>query len=262
MKVRISSIVVICISLIIGLMFTEQSFAKINIQTLEGLWMFDDSKNPYKDTSGKGLDGKQNGNPKLVEGKFGNGVEFDGKSYITIPDHVNPTKAITITAWAKSTTATWNQNGWLIEKRDAYILHPVAGSLNMAFCTVNGGPWNLPKTWDAGQVGPKDITIWHMYTCTFDSTTGKWAIYIDGVSASTLDINKAELAPDKGPVHIGYDEAEAQRLGQGTVDEVAIFNVALSADDVKSLMNGFKLVSAVEPDDKLVTTWSSIKTKN
>jgi len=260
MKIRV---VMMCFSLVfIGLMFTGQSIARIDFQTVEGLWLFDDSKNVYKDTSGKGLDGKQNANPKLVEGKFGNGVEFDGKSYITIPAHVNPTKAITITAWAKSPSATWNQHGWLVEKRDAYILHPVMGTVNLAFCTVNGGLWNLPKTWDAGAVGPKDITVWHMYTCTFDSTTGDWNIYIDGKVESNLKINKAELAPDNGPVHIGWDEAGADRLGIGTVDEVAVFNVALSANDVKSLMDGFKLLSAVEPDDKLVTTWSSIKTQN
>jgi hypothetical protein len=261
MKFKVSSIVVICISLIIGLTFAGQSFAKIDPKTVTGLWLFDEGSGVVaKDSSGSGLNGKFTGAPQWVAGKFGKALLFDGKSYVTIPDHKNPTTAITLSAWVKSTTATWTQNGWILEKRDAYIIHPVGGSVNVAFCTVNGGPWNLPKTWDAGQIGPKVITDWHLYTCTFDSATGKWNIYIDGVVASSLDINKAALAADTGPAHIGWDEAEAQRFGQGTIDEVAIFNVALGADDVKSLMNGLgSVLTAVDSADKLATTWSGIK---
>lgn len=262
---RISKMFVICISLAFIVIFASQGFAKIDTKNLAGLWLFDEGSGAVaKDSSGKGLNGKITGTTKWVAGKFGKALEFDGKagSYVTIPDHKNPTVAITLSMWAKSPVATWNTHGWMLEKRDAYIIHPVGGSVNIAFCTVNGGPWNLPKAWDTGAAGPKDITQWHLYTCTFDSTTGKWAIYIDGVSASAMDINKAALAADTGPVHIGWDEAGADRLGQGTVDEVAIFDVALSADDVKSLMNGIgSSLTAVDSSGKLSATWADIKTK-
>jgi hypothetical protein len=261
MKFRVSSIVVICISLIIGLTFAGQSFAKIDPKTVTGLWLFDEGSGTVaKDSSGNGLNGKFTGAPQWVAGKFGKALLFDGKSYVTIPDHKNPTTAITLSVWVKSTTEKWNTHGWILEKRDAYIIHPVGDTVNIAFCTVNGGPWNLPKAWDTGAIGPKVITDWHLYTCTFDSATGKWNIYIDGVVASSLDLNKAALAADAGPAHIGWDEAGADRLGKGTVDEVAIFNVALGADDVKSLMNGLgSVLTAVESADKLATTWSGIK---
>lgn len=267
MKIRLSSIVIACISLItIGLIFTGQSFAKIDPASVTGLWLFDDGAGgAAKDSSGKGLNGAIKGTPKWVAGKFGKALEFDGKTnFVEIPAHKNPTVAITLSAWVKSLTATWNSHGWILEKRDAFIIHPNGGSNNISFCVVNGGPWNLPKTWDAGATGPKDITVWHMYTCTFDSTTGKWNIYIDGEVASTLDLNKAKLAEDAGPIHIGWDEAEATRFGNAVIDEVAIFNVALAKSDIQDMMkNGLgNTLTAVESTGKISSTWADIKTKN
>ncbi|HGE72562.1 TPA: LamG domain-containing protein [Candidatus Poribacteria bacterium] len=242
---------------IIVLILAGQSYARIDMKTVEGMWLFDGNT---KDSSGKGRDGKIEGKVNWIDGKFGKAISFDGSGYVTIPDHENPTKAVTLTAWAKSAGPTWNTYGWIIEKRDAFIMHPNANSKNMAFCVVNGAPWNQPRTWDAGAVAPDgDLTEWHLYTCTFDSATGKWVIYIDGVAKSSMDLNKAEIALDKGPIHIGWDEAGADRKGQGAVDDVAIFNVALNANDVKELMKGLTLGMAVNANGKLATTWSNIK---
>jgi hypothetical protein len=246
------------------LILTGQSIAEIDLKTLEGLWLFDEGQGDVAgDSSGNDLEGEFTGDPKWVDGKFGKALEFDGASYVTIPDHVNPTTAITISAWAKSAAATWNENGWIVEKRDAYILHPNPGSPNVSFCVANGGLWNLPNAWDTGAVGPDDITEWHMYTCTYDSSTGEWKIYIDGEVESSLDLNKAEILEDVGPVHIGWDECcGGARFGQGIIDEVAIFNVALSKDDIQTIMNdGFEAALAVAPAGKLVNTWGEIKAR-
>lgn len=263
---RLSRLIYVSISLIaIGLIFTGQSVAKLDMGTVAGMWLFDDAKGNFaKDSSGNGLEGEVKGGAKWVDGQFGKALEFDGKSgFVEIPKHENPTVAITLTAWVKSLAATWNSHGWILEKRDAFIIHPNGGTSNVSFCVVNGGPWNLPKTWDAGAATVKDITSWHMYTCTFDSKTGKWCIYVDGKLASSMDINKAALALDNGPIHIGWDEAEATRFGNAVIDEVAVFNVALEEADINSIMkNGLGgTFLAVEPNSKLSTTWSSVKTQ-
>lgn len=208
MKVRVTRIVVVSISLmVLGLIFTAQSIAKIDPTTITGMWMFDEGQGKVaKDSSGNGLDGELISGPKWVDGKFGKALEFDGKaSYVKIPDHQNPTVAITVSIWCKSNTGTWNQHGWVVEKRDAYILHPVQGNTTMAFCLCNGACWNQPFSWETGAVGPKDITQWHMYTGTFDSKTGDWKIYIDGKEESTLKLNKNPINVDTGPIFIGND---------------------------------------------------------
>jgi hypothetical protein len=101
--------------------------------------------------------------------------------------------------------ASWDQHGWLVEKRDAFIMHPVQGTPNMGWCFSNGAPWNQPHSWDTGAVGPDDITEWHMYTGTFDSATGEWFLYIDGKMESELDVNGDPLIEDIGPIYVGQD---------------------------------------------------------
>jgi len=266
MKVRVTRIAVASISLmVIGLLLTGQSIAKIDPATITGMWLFDDGKGTVaKDSSGKGLDAKLAGGPEWVDGKFGKALKFNGTSaYVEVPAHENPTVAITVSVWCKSNTATWNQHGWMVEKRDAYIIHPNQGTTNVAFPICNGACWNKPVSWDTGAVGPKDITQWHMYTGTFDSKTGDWKLYIDGKVESTLALDKAPINVDTGPLYIGQDTCCAGRFGDAIIDEVAVFNVALGEADIQTIMKGGlqSVLTAVEPADKLSTTWADIKTQ-
>ncbi len=205
MKVRISGIALVCICLIFGL--TYQGMAEIDPDTIAGLWLFDDgSGGTVTDSSGNELDGEVIGDVAWVDGVFGKAMEFDGGGgQVKIIDHANPTEAITVSAWAKSAEPTWNQHGWVLEKRDAFMLHNVQGTMDMGWIVVNGGPWNLPFSWQTGAVAPDDITEWHMYTGTFDSATGDWFLYIDGKMESELSLNADPLAEDTGPIHVGND---------------------------------------------------------
>jgi len=118
----------------LSILFITTASAEIDPDTIVGMWLFDEGKgNVATDESGNGLDGEFEGKPKWVDGKFGQALEFDGKgAYVQIPGHDNPNKAITVSAWAKSATDTWNQPGWMVEKRPAYIIHPNQGTKNVA----------------------------------------------------------------------------------------------------------------------------------
>ena len=68
------------ILIVIGLIFTGQSSAKIDSKSIVGVWLFDEgSGKTARDSSGKGNDGELMNNPKWVSGKFGKALEFDGK---------------------------------------------------------------------------------------------------------------------------------------------------------------------------------------
>ncbi len=257
-------LIIVCLTFI--LVLSVPLFAKIDPKTVVGLWLFDDGGGKVaKDSSENKRNGEVIGDVKWVDGKFGKAIELDGTGgHVKIPDFVNPTAAITITVWAKSPDPGWNQHGWLVEKRDAFIVHPIQATKNIAFCVVNGGPWNQPKSWDTGQIGPADITVWHMYTCTFDSKTGAWKIWIDGEEKSSMEINKAAIAADNGPMFIGNDTCCAGRFGKGIVDEVAIFSVALGKDDIQGIMKtGLTpaVLTAVKSMGKVSTTWAVSKDK-
>ena len=63
-------------------------------------------------------------------------------------------------------------------------------------------------------------------------------------------------------VTIGSD-GFGREFWQGVIDEVALFNVALTDKDVKQFMNEglSSLVMAVSASGKLVDTWSNLKTR-
>ena len=253
----------ISLVLSISLLITP-ALAQVEMDTLVGLWLFDEGSGDVAvDSSNSALDAELVGGPKWVSGVFGSGLELDGAgAYVEVPAHVNPTEAITVSIWVKSMTDDWNQHGWMVEKRNAYIIHPNAGTKNVSWPICNGGCWNKPGGWRDGEVGPADITEWHLYTATFDSASGEWNIYIDGVAESTMEINTDPLDADDGPVFIGRDTCCDGRFGDAVIDEVAIFNVALSANEIKMMMEkglSAMLLTPVEPEGKLSTTWGNVK---
>ena len=73
-------LILICISFfIVSLMFTGQSHAQIDPETLLGAWLLDEgSGNITADASGNGNDGTLMGSPNWVAGQSGGALEFTG----------------------------------------------------------------------------------------------------------------------------------------------------------------------------------------
>ena len=270
MKIRLLGVVLIFTSIMfMGLIMVSPSFAKAGIDYedhLVGLWKFDEVKGTaIEDSSGNVIEGELKGSGKWVDGKFGKAIQLDGKTgFVAIKPHANPTTAITVSAWVKSKTPKWNNHGFIMSKRAAYIIHNNTDGVTVSFPICNGACWNKPKGWRDGEVGPKDITKWHMYTGTFDSKTGDWRILIDGKVESKMQLDKKPLAAEKDkPLWIGRDNCCGSRFGDVTVDEVMVFDTALSEAELKPLVDkGFDGIgTAVEVASKLVTKWVKIKTK-
>ena len=102
-KFSLTSLVLMCFSLFgVGVLCVSTTSAEIDPDTIVGMWLFDEGKgNVATDDSGNGLEGEFEGKPKWVKGQFGQALEFDGKgAFVRIAEHANPTKAITVSAWA------------------------------------------------------------------------------------------------------------------------------------------------------------------
>ena len=88
MKTVITRITLVCISLIIvGLILTGPSSAKLDLKTVAGIWLLDEGKgDTAKDSSGNGNDGTLQG-PKWVKGQVGTALSLNGSSdRVVIPD--------------------------------------------------------------------------------------------------------------------------------------------------------------------------------
>ena len=85
-------------------------------------------------------------------------------------------------------------------------------------------------------------------------------LVLDGVMQAGKGTTPASPG-DKKTLNIGRrSDGNADTYFDGTIDDFAILNVALTEEDIKSLMNnGLKFYAAVLALDKLTTTWGNLK---
>ena len=258
MKVAVAKLSLVCISiLVLGLIWTGPSAAKVDLKDAVGIWLFEGKGDVAKDETGNGHDGKIIG-AKRVKGKVGQALEFDGKDdYVEIEpdDSLNPRETITVMAWVKSTIKGQYNAVWsVVSKYNAYILGPPSAGPQMCFIIHNGG-WQYNSCYT-----PKDVTDWVHYAGTYDSKAKEKHLYANGVLSETTNPSGA-ITADTGPIHLGHRECCAgQNHLAALIDEVAIFNVVLDEKQIKEIYNK-GLAAAVSRRGKLATAWGGIKTE-
>ena len=97
--------------LILAVLFSVPSQAKIDPETIVGQWLFDEDKGEKViDASGNGHDGEIKGSNKRVKGKFGNALEVGADTWVMVPpDDKLKLTAYTVTIWlnTKSDCGGW-----------------------------------------------------------------------------------------------------------------------------------------------------------
>jgi len=273
------TVVVISLS-VISLMVVGRSAARIDPETCAGMWLFDDGKgDTAKDSSGNQNDGTLKNGPKWVAGKFGGALEFNGAStYVDCGNKasLDITKEITVLAWV--------QFDGLDYKNSTGRLNTIAAKGYPDALAPHAGWWFSYDNRNNGQDFP--------YTC-FGKKAGGWAgggnnlsghptAFKDGVwyhfaftianSIAALYIDSTQLGAEKPLVDLVLSDLSRNlTIGsagtswylRGILDEVAVFNVALSETEIGSVMtNGLEKatgMTAVSPKGKLTTTWGDIK---
>jgi len=207
---------------------TVQS-ANLQNADLVGLWHMDGN---WMDYSGNGNHGSASGgatfNCNHMAGTMS--ASFNGSSsYVEVKNtsQINPS-LITVGAWVKSNTTTWNNYGFLLSKRDAYILHPQSGSKEITFYIFSSGNWRSVTYNDPGL----NITDWHYYAATYDGNTIK--LFIDGVLKSSTVYAGAISTSDTGSMFIGWDDGQSGRYFNGLIDEVALYKRALTTEEIEA----------------------------
>ena len=252
------------ILLAVGIMFiiAGMSYA-FELENVMAMWLLDeDGGDVAGDSSGNGNDGELNNGPEWIEGVFGSALEFDGSNNVIIQDaptlDTELNDGFTFVCWQRMDAA--NADGCYIDKAEgwenkmSYYIYCSHGAAFGFLVVSQDGTMGL-----CNDFGTPIIDTWQHVAGVYDGSD--MMFYVDGELLIELPHDKG-IADTDARVFLGSCCPNAGF--PGALDELALFNVALSEDEIQDIMdNGLEeatgVLGAVSPADKLATTWGQIK---
>ena len=250
MNTRLTTFTLFSIISLVGLCVVGVSHAEIDLDTAVGIWLFDEGAGDIAgDKSIAGNDADLTKSPAWVKGKFGMALEFDGKANCvqTGKPLLDSLEEFTIVCWVNTDGLAANRIG-LVGQNDS----PEFGFINptsVNLWTPLAGGLTHPWTGKDGQ--------WHHVAAVADDKGTR--VYVDGdpVEGGTPG-NHGTSAFNVNIGGCGVWDGTGNHF-PGSMDEVAIFHSALEDEDILTIMDGFGVMLAVQPEDKLATTWGKMK---
>ena len=212
-------------------------------------WKLDEAKgSSVTDSSGNNLVGTLVGNPQWrpLGGKVGGALEFDGEDdYVDIDESESldiSGDQITVSAWINAERINERQviaaktaladNTWLVE------INPLDfsdGKLNF-FLNTDGRETN------SGSESAIDVGTWYHVAFVYNGM--EKMIYIDG-KFDASEAHSGNIATNDQPVRIaswgGLSDSSQTRHFTGKIDDVRIYNYALSGADIAAIYAGKEL---------------------
>ena len=192
------------------------------------------------DASGTGNHGTVQG-ATWTTGKFGSGLSFNGSTnYVQVPDaaSLEMTRDITLELWAKPRTlGNWKA---LLMKEKA----PDDYSYSMYATNSIGLPGGYAGTGNLPAPTKLATNAWSHIAFTNDATASK--LYVNGSLAATGPPQTIPVS--NGALKIGGDAIWPGEFFDGVIDEVRVYNKALTAAQVTSDMNT-AIVNTPPPPD-------------
>jgi len=205
---------------------------------LVGYWSFDEGSGAMAyDTSSCGNNGTLTNGPIWVDGKYGKALSFDGEDdYVNVPNaaSLNPAE-LTFEGWFYPLPDTEYQallsKGYAsyLSQNEDYEFVWIPDGAHPAHFVVNTAN-NGRTSWYA--FSNVSSNQWHYVAMTYKS--GQWRVYYDGQMWERTDVT-GDLIGSSYPLQIGA-ESEAGRLMKGSIDEVRIYNRALSEEEIMANM--------------------------
>ena len=266
---RTKAIMIFTLILAVALEANTAAAQRIVTDGLISHWSFDKADiqgDTIKDAWGSN-DGTMVGGPRVVEGKVGEALELNGvDQYVEVGTPADGSLDFgqdidfTIAAWIKVSEMPADQYT-IVSKGDRgsspRILFKINGDL--AYITLANEPGGGQKP-DFTSNTPVVDGEWHYVALVADRRNATM-IYVDGVldaegiGSDSTDVNT------ESPLYIGkshQDGNDPRRFLEGLIDEVSIYNRALSINEIQQNMAALGI--AVEPVSKeLAITWGKMK---
>ncbi len=212
---------------------SPQAFGNAELAGLIGWWKFDETEGATaEDSSGNHHDGKLVGNAKWAQGRNGGAIALDGKgSFVQIADKsaFDLGGEITIAGWVNihSVSADWMA---IVTKGDsAWRLSTVARESHFHFSV------NTPNEAFINGSTTFGFNEWHHVAAVYEGKTVR--LYVDGKPDGESPWTGG-IAKNDADVLIGENVEQPNRCFDGLIDDMRIYNYALSESEIKTLAAG------------------------
>ena len=201
------------------------AFAEPN-DGLIAYYPFEGSGRVFEDASGNGHDGLLL-SAERAEGRFGGGIRLPSvtsHAFVRLSRSLTMKGDLTVAAWIRPESLDLHGENRLVftDQFNLDLLHG-RGRLDL----FSGGEWHGTLT----GTEPLKLGMWHHIVGTFTTVGNTGAFYVDGALVNTVT---TPGPPDviASPLRIGNTGLNSM---VGEVDELRIYNQALSADEVQML---------------------------
>ncbi len=250
-----------CAFLLISLIPVGQSLAEFDAENCVGMWLLDDASGDVaKDSSGNENDGTLMNDPKWVKGKIGSALELDGQDdWINMGDDpiLKPPGDVTFVVWYY-----WIDGNYVLASGGQTSSTGYAITHQPNDDTIWFGVNTSERAASTGYIPGTSREDWHHLAGSYSDDEGKLTAYIDGKPVETVDAAEKANINQWPELHIGKPNNVENYYMQGIIDEVAIFNVALTQTDINAIMTrGLEEALSVSASYKLTTKWGDIKNR-
>jgi hypothetical protein len=194
--------------------------------SLAAYWKFDEnSGSAAADASGHGNTGTLFNGPVWSAGKIGGCLRFNGSTtYIDCGNgaSLNPGSQLSVAAWINMNAGSTSASQEILSKSSQYHFRVQAGGklrFAVGSATLNG-------------TSVLSTNTWHYVAATYDGAEMK--LYVNGVLDGTLS-NAALMSNNGLNVRLGARDSSTPLCFNGLLDEVRVYNRAISAAEIGSL---------------------------
>ncbi|MDZ4331924.1 MAG: LamG domain-containing protein, partial [Flavobacterium sp.] len=181
------------------------------------------------------------------ERTFERAIDFDGvNDYLDAGKVLDLNSSFTVSAWIKSSTI----NQTILSKRNnpytaGYDLSiNVAGKVEMSW--FNG----TKQTITSSIIMPTEK--WHNVCVVYDNSTSIAKLYIDGFEDASKTLSNVPANPTQSFLIAAADGVTPTSFFNGTIDEVRVWNIALSIKELRYVMNQEILSNGIATNGKII----------
>ena len=181
------------------------------------------------DASGNGNNGTITNATWVTTGKYGDALKFNGSSaLVTIPDaaSLHLSTGMTLEAWVNPSTVNANWRDVIYKGNDNFYLEATSSNGSVPDAgMIAGGSYA-----DAVGTAALPVSTWSYLTETYDGSTLR--LYVNGTQVAST-AHTGAIATSTNPLQIGGDSLYGQFFA-GLIDEVRVYNVALTAAQIQT----------------------------